>query len=398
MMNNETKFEYQEYFIMHNNSIIKFTICKTNEEIIIKSNNYEAKLNHQSIENLINMKFDSIEKEYNYLLNLFQQNSIMIKDMIINKSLILSFIQNGKMKDILLSYNNESKSIIHYELNSELKNLMSDIAQIKKDVHDIHNAIQNNNSDNKNNIFESGTKEADLYNNFVIENTLNVLDKQIKNQENYLNELEKQSNDYKETAKQLLKEGEKNKDQAKNLLRKKKRCVEKATNIKGLLALFEEQKLILEKTRQMQDFTKEIQCSQKAIIEATRGLTPEELKAIQDEIEELKKGQEDLNQFFDEYGEKEDDEIENNEEKKEVKKEEKKEEKKDEKKEEKEKKEVEDDKKFEKFKEEGINAMKDSILAIIFANEGISLEGLKRIQDQLDNIKKKQEEFDEFFK
>ena len=102
-MNNETKFEYQEYFILHNNSIIKFTIFKTNEEIIIKSNNYEAKLNHQYIENLTNMKFDSIEKEYNYILNLFQQNSIMIKDMIINKSLILSFIQNGKMKDILLS-------------------------------------------------------------------------------------------------------------------------------------------------------------------------------------------------------------------------------------------------------------------------------------------------------
>ena len=55
------------------------------------------------------MKFANIEKEYNYLYNLFQQNSIMIKDMIINKSLILSFIQNGKMKDILLSYNNESK-------------------------------------------------------------------------------------------------------------------------------------------------------------------------------------------------------------------------------------------------------------------------------------------------
>ena len=193
MKNDETKFEYQEYFIMHNNSIIKFTICKTNEEIIIKSNNYEAKLNHKYIENLTNMKFDNIEKEYNYLLNLFQQNSIMIKDMILNKSLILSFIQNGKMKDILLSYNDESKSIIHYELNYEFKNLMNDIAQIKKDVHDIHNAIQNNNNtDNKNNIFDSGTKEAELYSNFVIENTINLLDKQVKNQENYLDELEKQ--------------------------------------------------------------------------------------------------------------------------------------------------------------------------------------------------------------
>ena len=300
-MNNETKFEYQEYFILHNNSIIKFTIFKTNEEIIIKSNNYEAKLNHQYIENLTNMKFDSIEKEYNYILNLFQQNSIMIKDMIINKSLILSFIQNGKMKDILLSYNSDSKSVIHYELNFEFKNLMSDIAQIKKDVHDIHNVIHNNNTDNKNNIFDSGTKEFDLYNNYVIENSINVMDKQIINQENYLEELDKKSNEYYESAKQLLKEGDKNK--SKNYLVKKKRCIEKMKTIKGILAFIEEQKLILENTRQIQDMLKSIKTSQKAMKEATKSLNLEDIKAMQDELEEIKKGQKELNDFFKEYEE-----------------------------------------------------------------------------------------------
>ena len=30
---------------------------------MIKSNKYEAKLTHQNIENLTNMKFDNIEKE-----------------------------------------------------------------------------------------------------------------------------------------------------------------------------------------------------------------------------------------------------------------------------------------------------------------------------------------------
>ena len=130
----------------------------------------------------------------------------------------------------------KAKSIIHYELNFEFKNLMNDIAQIKKDVHDIHSAIQNNNTDNKNNIFDYGTKEAELYNNLVIENTINVLDKQVKNQENYLEELEKQGNEYHESAKQLLKQGDKNK--AKNILVKKKRCVEKKMNIKGLGIIF----------------------------------------------------------------------------------------------------------------------------------------------------------------
>ena len=127
-MDNESKFELQEYFIFHNNAINKFSICKTNQEIIIKSNNYEAKLAHKFIENLTNIKYDTIEKEYNFLVNLFQTNAIKIKDIIINKSIILSFEQNYQIKEIILSYNNESKSVMHYELNFEFKNLMNDIA------------------------------------------------------------------------------------------------------------------------------------------------------------------------------------------------------------------------------------------------------------------------------
>ena len=50
-------------------------------------------------------KFESIEKVNNFFLNLFQLNSIMIKEIIINKSMTLTFIQNGKIKEIILLYN-----------------------------------------------------------------------------------------------------------------------------------------------------------------------------------------------------------------------------------------------------------------------------------------------------
>ena len=411
MINNGDKFEYQEYFIFHNNSIVKFTICKTNQEIMIKSNNYEVKLNHQNIENLINMKFDNIEKEYNYILNLFQQNSIMIKDIIINKSMILSFIQNGKMREIMLLYNNESKSITHYELNFEFKNLMNDIAQIKKDVHDIHNAIhnnnininQNNNNINKNNIFDYNTQEYDIYNDFVIDRTITELDKEIKNQENYLKELEKQSNEYQESAKNLLKKGDK--DNCKKLLIKKKKCSAKMKVIEGIMILIEEQKLTLENTKQYQYVLKEIKTANKAILEANKGLTIEELEEMQKAMEEIKKDQVELNEFFNEYKDDENENGNNEEEKKEEIKEEKKEEKKEDKKEQKkedkkeQKQNIEDNEiKFEQCKDEGYKAVKDGILSIIFANDGISLEGLKRIQDHLDEIKAKQEEFNDFFK
>ena len=123
MINNVDKFEYQEFFILNNNSIIKITLCKTNQEIIIKSNNYEIKLNHENMEKLLQMKFDNIEKEYIFLINLFQLNSVMIKDITINKSMTFTFIQNGKIKEIILLYNNESTNIFQHVFNSEFNKL-----------------------------------------------------------------------------------------------------------------------------------------------------------------------------------------------------------------------------------------------------------------------------------
>ena len=68
----------------------------------------------------------------------------MIKDIKINQYILFTFFQNNKIKRIVLLYNNENKSITHYELNFEFKNLISDITQIKKDVNDIHSVIHNN--------------------------------------------------------------------------------------------------------------------------------------------------------------------------------------------------------------------------------------------------------------
>ena len=138
-------------------------------------------------------------------------------------------------------------------------------------------------------------------------------------------------------------------------------------------------------TREIRDLLKSIKNTQRAVKEVNKNLNLEDLKKMQAKFEEIKKGQEELIDSFKEYEEEEDNKIEKKEGQK--KKEKKEEEIKD-----------ENDIRFEKVKEEGINVMKDSILAIIFANEGINLEGLKRIQDQLDNIVKKQEEFEEFFK
>ena len=400
MINNGDIFEYQEFFIFHNNSIVKFTICKTNQEILIKSNKYEAKFTHLSFENLTGVKFDNIEKEYNYFLNLFQQSSVLIKDITVNKSMTLSFIQNGKMRDIILLYNNENKSIFHYELIFEFRNLMSDIAQIKKDVHDIHNAIHNNNNinenqkkniDNKNNIFDCNTKEYELYKNFVIDNTAEMLDKQAQNQESHLKELENKVNEYHESAKNVLKEGDKEK--CKKILLKKKKCVKKLKVIEGILCFIEEQKMALDNTKAMEDVLKAIDYGNKALQKASKkiDIEVEYIKQMKEGDDNLIKNQEDLNDFLKSFSEKEEDgnmeKIE--EEKKEDKKEGKKEEIQG----------IEDnEKQFEKWKEEGFTSLQQGVLAIIFANQGINYEGIKRISGQLDNIKEKQEKINNFFK
>ena len=187
-------------------------------------------MNHQNLEDLMETKFDNLEKEYIYFLNLFQLNSIKIKDIIINESITISFSQNGKTKEVILLYNNQSKSITHYELNVEFKSLMSDISQIKKDVQEIHEAIHNNNvnqNQNQNQMLEN--KIFDFYLSFpefqkvkknIIENTILMLDKQIIKQENFLKDYKKRIDRYQDLAKNELKQG--NKEKAQKLLIKKK--------------------------------------------------------------------------------------------------------------------------------------------------------------------------------
>ena len=264
MINKEDKFEYQEFFLMNNNSIIKIIICKTNQEIIIKSNNYEVKLNQHNIENLMQTKFESIEKVYNFFLNLFQLNSIMIKEIIINKSMTLTFIQNGKIKEIILLYNSNSKNITHYELNSEFKNLFNDIAQIKNDIHEmskIINSNQNKKEDNEQAGFYISKSDFQILKNFLVDNLLLLIDNQINKQENIIKEKEKKINEYQDIAKQLLKEGKK--QECKEYLLLKKITVDSQKPLQGAIEQFKEQKRMLESNKLIGDIISTLKCSQK---------------------------------------------------------------------------------------------------------------------------------------
>lgn len=372
MENNANIFKHQEFFIIYNNSIIKFTVCKTNKEIIIKSNNYEVIMNHQNLEDLMETKFDNLEKEYIYFLNLFQLNSIKIKDIIINESITISFSQNGKTKELILLYNNQSKSITHYELNVEFKNLISDISQIKKDVQEIHQAIHNNNvNQNQNQIlgnkifdFYLGFPEFQKVKNNIIENTISMLDKQIIKQEKFLEEYKKRIDGYQELAKNELKQG--NKEKAQNLLTKKKKALENMRCFEGILDFIDEQKMALENTFQMQDLMKTIRNGNKAIVQLYEDLSEEDQeqpKIYNTKINNLSK---ELKIKKDGLGEKQ---------------------------------ELDDDtKEINQYKKEGYEAIKKGIIANIFLNDEFNSEEVKKIQNTLDNLEKKNDDFFKFFR
>ena len=386
MMYNQNMFENHEYFIFHNNSVIKFSVCKVNQEIIIKSDYYEVRLDLPNAINLLETQFDTIENVYYYILNLFQMNSIMIKEILIYKSITLSFIQTGKMRELILYYNGQSKSITHYELNAEFGNLMNDIAQIKKDVQEIHHRVVNNininnfkdqdeNIENKIIDFYFSSPEYEKVRNTFMENTRIMLDKQIKKQEETMDQYEKKMEKMQELAKNELKNG--NKDKCKKYLILKKRTLDKIKPLEGILSLIEEQLLILDKSNQMKDIFKTIKDGMKAVEEVNNKMSSDFIevkkidesvkaksKLIEEQIEQMEKGKDNLNENI----------IEDD------------------------KQESEDDKKLQQLKAEGYKAIKEGIIANLILNRELNVEEVKNVVKSLDDIKKKQEEYEEYFK
>ena len=371
MINKEDKFEYQEFFLMNNNSIIKIIICKTNQEIIIKSNNYEVKLNQHNIENLMQTKFESIEKVYNFFLNLFQLNSIMIKEIIINKSMTLTFIQNGKIKEIILLYNSDSKNITHYELNSEFKNLFNDIAQIKNDIHEmskIINSNQNKKEDNEQDGFYISKSDFQILKNFLVDNLLLLIDNQINKQENIIKEKEKKINEYQDIAKQLLKEGKK--QECKEYLLLKKITVDSQKPLQGAIEQFKEQKRMLESNKMLRDIFSTLKCSQKISETYFEDINKEKLNLTEEKNKNESNQEENINQI------KEDDNNINSLKTK-----------------------IEQIIKLDQENsKEVIDTLKKANFGIKLDNQEMKANDLETLQNRIDNLKKNQDEINEELK
>ena len=152
---NEYLFDEQEFYLIKENNVFKFIIGKRIDEIFIKSNNYEIELNINELTILTKSFFNNINDGYDFIINLFEENKVNIKDIIIKKSIKLIFkiyIYNKEKEiEILLTYNKQIKNVneLNYnEMKNELNKLKEEIKLLRKEINELKN---NNNILNNNN-------------------------------------------------------------------------------------------------------------------------------------------------------------------------------------------------------------------------------------------------------
>ena len=137
--------------------------------------------------------------------------------------------------------------------------------------------------------------------------TVDMLQKKIDEQELKIKNIETKTNAMQNEAKAKLKAGDK--AGAKRILAKKKKYVEQIKQLEGAMAMMEEQKFMLENADQTKDIVSAIKQGNAAVKEASKGMSVEDLDTIKGEMEDLKANQDELNDFFKEYGEQDQEDV-----------------------------------------------------------------------------------------
>ena len=92
-LNEDNKFEnildYEEYYSIKEKTEYKFIIDKCSNDIMIKCKKYELILNNNNLSKLTNSIFNTIDDTFLFIINIFKENKVIIKDIIINKTITL---------------------------------------------------------------------------------------------------------------------------------------------------------------------------------------------------------------------------------------------------------------------------------------------------------------------
>ena len=184
---NNDLIESEKFYLSKENRVFKLTIAKEKNEIIIKYRNYKFQLNDNDLSILTKLEFNSISQAYEFIIDSFEENRIIIKDIIDKKliSLLLSYSNGNNIEDncfeINLLYNKQNDNLnkitknefknTYAELKAEINILKNEIKELKNHIK-IRNNIQNKDISIKNEIdiknitySKDLTKDSYVFNN-----------------------------------------------------------------------------------------------------------------------------------------------------------------------------------------------------------------------------------------
>ena len=174
-------YNFREFKLYNNNIPYNIKIIINNDKLIFRLLNYELQLNKEEISALINMKFNTINDAFQFIIKHFIQGNIKIKEIYVNKIIKLNVILNDEkfnIKELNLVHNNINKDFIINELCNEYNNkyntLVKEISELKERLNIINNEmekkklkkIDNENNDELNKKNELKTRH--IFNNFKL--------------------------------------------------------------------------------------------------------------------------------------------------------------------------------------------------------------------------------------
>ena len=135
--------EYDEYYLIKENNAYKFIIETNHDELIIRHKYYIINMNVNDLSFLTKCKFNTINDAYQYIINIFEQNKVIIKQIEFRKTiklLLKIYIYNiEKYIEIILLYNKEN--IINDK--NDISKLKSEINILNKEINEIKNINDN---------------------------------------------------------------------------------------------------------------------------------------------------------------------------------------------------------------------------------------------------------------
>ena len=137
--------DYQEFYLIFKSKIFKIIIGKKEDGLIIKSKSYIISFNSNDISSSINYKFVSIDETYEFIINLFKENKVVIKNVLINKELQLISKINviNKHEEIIfnLKYEPKNKDFNYVELNNKYNQIENELNELKKENNKLKNEL-----------------------------------------------------------------------------------------------------------------------------------------------------------------------------------------------------------------------------------------------------------------